>query len=71
MSNNRSENYEVRQPIDDVTGLCETVAVFEWEQDARNYVQAVNNGTIPYEHESFADFNLIAVSLWTNEVIAW
>ena len=63
--------YEVRQPIDGTTNEYETVAIFVWEQDARNYVQAVNNGKIAYEHDSFEDFELIAVSLWTNEVIAW
>lgn len=71
MGSRSASKYEVRQPTDGVTGAYETVALFEWEEDARNYVVAVNKGTVPYENEFFEDFSLIAASLWTGEVIAW
>lgn len=63
--------YEVRQPTAEGTAKYDPVAAFDWEQDARNYVHAINRGLIAYNHPQFPEHDVIAVSLKNGEVVAW
>lgn len=71
MENGYWARYEVRQPTAEGRAKYDPVAAFDWEQDARNYVHAINQGLIAYNHPHFPEHDVIAVSLKNGEVVAW